>query len=198
MSEKLLRALAKIVESWRVTAETLTLWHGGDLDTTQDYIAHRGGRWEYGPGLYLTTHYDTAKKYAKGSRKLYRVVVRKGIDLPDANIKMDAVKDFVNVCVIKSKRKDVLERLTKHAKGSSLNGEIFVNVMVNEEAVKNTDTGKLREFLVRNGVDYAIVDNAFGWHERMVVVFNMDAVISKTIVKPSEEIKEFDLPTNFG
>ncbi len=27
------------------------------------------GRYESGPGLYLTTHYETARKYAKGGRK---------------------------------------------------------------------------------------------------------------------------------
>ena len=42
----------------------MNVWHGGKLeDSYQDSISHKKGRWEHGPGLYLTTHYDTAKKY---------------------------------------------------------------------------------------------------------------------------------------
>ena len=66
----------KIMEGAR---ETMTFWHGGNLDTSTD-VSHKTGRWEYGPGLYLTTQFDVVQKYAKGSRKLYRVVVEKGVD----------------------------------------------------------------------------------------------------------------------
>ena len=71
------------------------------------------------------------------------------------------------------------------------------NITFNEQAIKNTDTDKLRSFLVQQGVDYSIVDNAFGWHERMVVLFNMKNIISKQIVTPKEKIETFDLPTAF-
>jgi hypothetical protein len=48
------------------------------------------------------------------------------------------------------------------------------------------------------GVDYCIVDNAFGWHEKMIVLYDMKLIITKTVIKPKDKIEVFDLPTNFN
>jgi len=35
---------------YKVVAEqTLTLWHGGNLEFSKENISHKGGRWEHGP-----------------------------------------------------------------------------------------------------------------------------------------------------
>lgn len=190
--------LEQVRAKYRVCAEsTLTLWHGGNLELEKDAIMHKGGRWEHGPGLYLTTHYDTARKYAKGARKLYRVVVKRGTNLSDAQIPVASAVDFVGTYVIGTKRKDVVSRIEKHAKVSGIDADTFLNILINENAVKSTYTDRLREFLVHSGIDYSIVDNAFGWHERMVVLFNMKNIVSKTRVLPKDKIETFDLPTEF-
>ena len=68
--------LGQIMES---ETNTMTFWHGGNLDDyNQGAINQKAGRYEYGPGLYLITKYSEAIKYAKGSRKLYKVTVEKG------------------------------------------------------------------------------------------------------------------------
>lgn len=186
----------KIEALYQIVAEqTLTLWHGGNLEFAQENIAHKGGRWEYGPGLYLTTHYDTARKYSKGSRKLYRVTVAKGVNLYDVSLPLPTVMAFVNSDVIKAKRKDIVERIDKHTKAGSINAETFLNIIINESAIKNTNTDRLRTFFVQNGIDYSIQDNAFGTHERMLVLFNMKKIVNKEIVKPTEKV--FDLPTQW-
>lgn len=154
----------------------------------------RGGRWEHGPGLYLTTHYDTARKYSKGSRKLYRVVIKKGTNIQDVNLPVSAVMDFAESYFIKSKRKEVVSRIEKRVSNNTINADTFLNIVFNEQAIKNTDTDI---FLVKNGVDYSIVDNAFGWGERMIVLFNMKNIVSKTIVKPKDKLEVFDLSTEF-
>jgi len=190
---RLLAALKKVV----FAESTLTLWHGGNLEYGQENVSHKGGRWEHGPGLYLTTHYDTARKYSKGSRKLYRVVVKKGTNIQDVNLPVSAVMDFAENYFIKSKRKEVVSRIEKRINNNTINADTFLNIVFNEQAIKNTDTDKLRIFLVKNGVDYSIVDNAFGWGERMIVLFNMKNIVSKTIVKPKDKIEVFDLSTEF-
>jgi hypothetical protein len=91
----------------------------------------------------------------------------------------------------------VLNRITKQSSGDKVDADVFLNIMINEQAIKSTGTGQLRKFLVDNGVDYSIQDNAFGWHERMVVLFNMKNLVSKTAVKPSDDIEIFDLPTQW-
>lgn len=190
---RLLAALKKVV----FAESTLTLWHGGNLEYGQENISHKGGRWEHGPGLYLTTHYDTARKYSKGSRKLYRVVIKKGTNIQDVNLPVSAVMDFAESYFIKSKRKEVVSRIEKRVNNNTINADTFLNIVFNEQAIKNTDTDKLRIFLVKNGVDYSIVDNAFGWGERMIVLFNMKNIVSKTIVKPKDKLEVFDLSTEF-
>lgn len=190
--------LAQVKAKYTVCANnTLTLWHGGNLELEKDAIMHKGGRWEHGPGLYLTTHYGTAQKYAKGSRKLYRVVIKRGVNLSDATIPLASAMDFVDTYVIRAKKKDVVSRIEKHAKASDIDADTVLNILINADAVKSTNTDKLREFLVHNGIDYSIVDNAFGWHERMVVLFNMKNLLSKTRVLPKDKIEIFDLPTEF-
>jgi len=186
-----------------VAASTMTFWHGGNLDMYDDYVAHKGGRWEYGPGLYLITHYDTAKKYAKGSRKLYRVTVEKGVDVYDAKLPLEVIQTFINTYVSKTLRKGILERLQTRSANGNAPAFMFLNLMINgvpgggKTAVKNTDTDKLRQFLVSNGIDYALVDNPFGWHEKMLVLFNMQKVVKKEIISPKDKIEVYDLPTDW-
>ena len=191
MNSILIAALHKIVAE-----DQLTLWHGGNLDSNKG--VHKKGRWESGPGLYLTTHYDTALKYSKGSRKLYQVTIRQGTDIRDVNISLDSVREFIDDSVIKSKRPDIHERVNKHAKNGELGADIMNNIMINEEALRPANTGAFRNFLVSNGVDYSIQDNLFGWHERVVVIFNMNVITDKKQITPKDKIEVFDLPTKFA
>ena len=105
--------------------------------------------------------------------------------------------DFVDTYVTRAKRDDVVSRIEKHARDSEIDADTFLNILIKENAVKSTYTDRLREFLVHSGIDYSIVDNAFGWHERMVVLFNMKNIVSKTRVLPKDKIETFDLPTEF-
>jgi 8-oxo-dGTP pyrophosphatase MutT (NUDIX family) len=180
------------------SSQTLTLWHGGNLEIDKDSVSHKRGRWEFGPGLYMTTHYDTARKYSKGSRKLYQITISQGTDIRDVYFPIKVCLNFVDDFVIRSKKKDIVERLNSRTTDGKINADTFLNIMINEGAVKNTDTDKLREFIVINGVDYSIQDNAFGWHERMVVLFNTKKIINKKIVTPKDKIEVYDLPTEFS
>lgn len=93
---------------------SFNFWHGGNLTEYNDVIAQKNGRYEYGPGLYLTNFYDIAKKYAKGSRKLYIVTVSIGKDIKGSYVDTDKVLGFIDEYVIKSMRKDITERVLKY------------------------------------------------------------------------------------
>ena len=177
---------------------TISLWHGGNLDDAyDDTISHKKGRFEFGAGLYCTTHYYTAQKYSKGSRKLYLITIKKGRDARTTEIDYNKSIDFVNDYVIKSKRTEILQALSKY-KDKPLFAFIFNNIIINYEGIKPSNTISLRNFLVNQGVDYLIVDNAFGWHETMIVIFDMKMIVNKQIVKPKDKIEVFDLPTGFN
>jgi hypothetical protein len=178
---------------------TMTFWHGGNLDDAFDEtIAHKKGRWEYGPGLYLTTHYDTAMKYAKGGRKLYMITVKKGKQLEDEKLDFEVVKKFINQYVIKNKREELIERLEKRVKDGKLPAFMFCNNIVNTQAIKSSDTDKLRMFLVEQGIDYSIINNPFGWGDKMLVLFNMKNIIKKQVIGSKDKPEVYDLPTSFN
>lgn len=174
---------------------TMTFWHGGNLDDYSDIIAQKNGRYEWGAGLYLITKYDVAAKYARGSRKLYIVTVEKGVDINDAFIDIDKAKQFVDTYVIKHLRKQIWERISnpKFVVDGKIVAYAFNNIILNEKAIKSTNTQYLRAFYVNNGIDYEIVDNPFGWGEKMMVLYNMNKIVNTTQIKPGDKISDYNM-----
>lgn len=178
---------------------TMSLWHGGNLDDAYDESkAQKKGRWEFGVGLYLTTHYSTAQKYSKGSRKMYFITIKKGVDAKDAKIGFDKILEFIDDYVIRSKRKEVLNSMARFKEALEVPAYIFINNIVNHDAIPSSRSNALRNFLVSQGIDYVTVPNAFGWHEMMIVLFNMNLIVEKKIVAPKDQISIYDLPTEFA
>jgi len=161
---------------------TLQFWHGGNLRDYHNFRGNKKGHYEYGPGLYLTTHKPTAERYAKGSRSLYCVTVKPGNDINNAVLAYDILKSFVSSYVIRSQRSAVIERLQVHVKGGNVKAYIFNNLLCNAFAVKPSNTRRLRDFYVNHGIDYQIVDNPFGWGEQMMVLYNTNLITQ--ITKP--------------
>lgn len=169
-------------------------WHGGNLDNFNDIIAQKNGQYEYGPGLYIITHYSTAAKYAKGSRKLYLVSVMPGVDINEAMISLDEVLKFVNTYVIGRLKKEFLERLKTFIVDNKVKAYGFNNIIINTKAVKSINTHAWRQFYIDNGIDYNIIDNAFGWgNTKMMVLYNMKKIVNIIRVKPGDKISMFDL-----
>lgn len=170
-----------------------TFWHGGNLDNMKDDINHAKSRYEYGPGLYLTTSFELAKDYAKGSRKLYMVTVENGKDISDSTIHRQLIDEFVYMNVIRSKRKLVKQHLDNWTRSDgSVNADIFLNIMLNESAVKPSNAGKIRTFLVESGVDYHITGN-IRYNGEMMILFNMKKILKVQRVLPNDQIAVFDL-----
>ena len=172
---------------------TRNYWHGGNLEDYDDIISQKNGRYEYGAGLYITTHYETAKKYAKGSRKLYLVTVENGVDINDAYLPTDKVSEFIMSFVIKTQRKEIFSRLDKYITDKGIKASTFNTIILNEKAVKPSNTRYLRELYIDNGIDYDIVDNPFGWHEEMMVLYNMKKIINVITVTGKDIIEVYDL-----
>lgn len=172
--------------------ETMQFWHGGNLDDYNEIIAQKNGRYEYGPGLYLITKLSVAEKYSKGSRKLYHVKVEKGNDIYDSLLDVSVVHEFVKNYVIGSLRKEVLQRILNHTKDGKIKAFIFNNIILNNKAIKSTKTQNLRQFYVDNNIDYEIVDNAFGFGEKMMVLYNMKKIVKATPTKSPYDIGDLD------
>ena len=197
MSIKLRKIIRSLIKEGVVVPpqipNTMNFWHGGNLDEYNDVIAQKNGRYEYGPGLYLTTKFDVVEKYTKGSRKLYLVTVEKGLDINDAFIDFEDVKEFINTYVIKNLRKEIITRMSVYNVDGKIKAFVFNNIILNEKAIKASNTKNLREFYINKGIDYEITNNAFGWGENMMVLYNMKKIVNVIQVGSKDEIKQLDL-----
>jgi len=197
MNESLRKVVRKILQESIIVPPqipgTMNFWHGGNLDEYDDVIAQKAGRYEYGPGLYIITKYDVASKYAKGSRKMYLITVEKGVDINDAFLNLDDVKEFMNLYVIGNKRKSIMQYLSKYIENNMVPADIFNNLVLNHKAIQSTKTKFLRNFLVKNNIDYEIVNNAFGFGEKMMVLYNMKKIVNVIQIKPGDKIEKYDL-----
>lgn len=168
---------------------TMTFWHGGNLGQFDDTIAQKNGRYEYGPGLYLTEEYVVAQKYAKGGRKMYLVTVAKGVDINDAMLGIDDAIGFVKAYVMAANRKQIIGDLRAHEKiGGLVPAYILMNLILNDKAIRPSNTPALRQFFVDHGVDYEIVGNYGGYGGKMMVLYNMKKIVSHRQYGPKDEI----------
>lgn len=189
---------AKITQS--EIPNTMTFWHGGNLDEFKTSVSHKKGRYVYGAGLYLTTKYRIVADYTKGPRKLYKIVVEKGLDIDDSFIELEKAIEFVKSKVKVRERKTLIEifkekERTRHKETpeGTIPGYFFNNVILNREAISNTKTKDLREFIVECGIDYEL-DNKGD----IMVLYNMDKIIETTRIMPNDEILTYDFRTYFA
>ena len=179
-------------------------FHGGDLEDIKYDIQQNVNRQKYGSGLYLITNYDVAKKYAKGSRKFYIVGVEKGVDISDVELNYHDLSNNVlsRVRGMGNKRSGqtlliLIDINPKFFKGSGVNQTIsaFIvnNYFINNNLLTPQNSQLWREYLVANGIDYEIVDNAFGYHETMMVLYNPRKIKSVKRIMPNDKLPTYDL-----
>jgi hypothetical protein len=124
---------------------------------------------------------------------MYLVTVSNGVDIRNAVLSEQAVQKFISTYIIGGKRKEVWERLQKHKVDNGFKAYVFNNIILNEKAIKSTNTFNLRQFYVDNGIDYELIDNAFGWGETMMVLYNTEKVVQYSAVKPGEIPEKYTL-----
>ncbi len=160
----------------------LTLYHGGhrlEYDY-RDFRPHKNGRWEYGPGLYLTNKISMAQKYAKGQRTVYTVdvILDETKELSNVEIDIDDAIAFTNRFIKVAKRKETINWLERSlSRSGKLYAHVMVNLCLNGNALSSANTVELRRFLVDNGVDYAHDDMSMSSAE-VYVIFDPSVILS--------------------
>lgn len=160
----------------------------------------RKGRYEHGPGIYLTTGLETARKYAKGRGAVLRVEVDSDfVWLQDAVLPTETLVDWVMSQSRLKHRREIVEDLDRAAKrvedrlGEGMSWvETLVNLTVNREALSGDAGPSLAEFLSDHGIGASLVTNAIGRGEDWVVLFDPSKVITWERVGPNEST--WDLP----
>jgi hypothetical protein len=172
---------------------TINFWHGGNLDNYDDIIVQRNGRYEFGPGLYLTQNYSVAKKYAKGNRKLYLITIETGNDISDMLLDIDKVIEFVKNHVLSKLQKEILELIYSYNQNNKIRAYIFNNIILNHKAIKASKIHNLRLFYINNNIDYELLNNTLGFNQKMMILYNMKKIVNIIKIKPNDKISVFDL-----
>jgi hypothetical protein len=180
---------------------TVTLWHGGrDLQYSYgEFRSHKSGTWEHGPGLYLTTHMETAARYAKGGGSLYKVTVTLGTPLRDIKVTEEQAAKFIQTFIASNKRKDIkndVERGFARFKDGSLPLENLMNLGINYEAIRPGMTGELRQYMAEMGADYTVVNRYGGRDETVLVVIN-PKIIKKVVPVKSKDVTSDEYQLTF-
>jgi hypothetical protein len=177
----------------------MILYHGGQSWSGPAEIReHRKGHAEHGPGVYLTTSWQTAKKYSKGGGSVYRVEVDPPKFWSDkASIPVDSISEFATEALGKGKKsKTFMEAVNKVAArtGESIPAWALIAISVNNDLSVGKPGVLLAKFLSELGIGASRVSMG---SEDYVVVHDPSLIRSVSRLR-AEEVSsggfEFDLP----
>lgn len=171
------------------------LYHGGAKWNHFDAQIRKPSknRYEAGAGIYLTNSYETARKYAKGSKVVSKVgIIKNLIKAEDVKIKKSDVINFLKTYISPKFRKLMLGDLDR-VKGDYYPAYYLINLSVNYE-VGGKNALYINNFIVEHGVDISIQKQS--GDEIWVVVHN-PKIIKKVIhTKPSDiKLDDYTLKT---
>lgn len=174
----------------------LSFWHGShNWDGPPEIRPARAKHAEHGPGIYLTTKYETAAKYARGGGRVMKVTVDEPLAmLSDARASLSDMEGFLRQTARVKNRPAIISGLRAYAartkSETSMPIAALVNLMVNHDAAVGAPGVSLAHFLVSMGVDADIVT----WgDEDWLVVFNVGKIASVSPANPTGA-SDYNLP----
>jgi len=181
-----------------IKSGTFQMYHGGSRWSTSPEIRpSKVGRYEGGPGIYLTNNYETARKYAKGGNVVQLVDIRSAFtDLNSVRVTLSELISFVNNIQGMKKKKEIisdLNRVSARTQKLDIPLEVLNNLIVNWEAGSGSVGVQVAEYFVSKGVDATIQDQS--GDEFWLVVFNPKIIINYEVVDPKKlSVDNYILP----
>lgn len=193
-------------------AGIVRMFHGGRRwEGRPEIQPARRGRAECGPGIYLTTKYETARKYAKGGGVPMRVDVRVRMLLEDVAISLDQAKLMATDCVARARLKplfaeldELSQRYMSHTFRSPfiagpespamMPASSLLNLCINDDLLLGERGVRMAGHLTKLGID-ASAHHANA-DDHWLVVFNPDAIVSiKKLPADKIELSDYSLPS---
>ncbi len=185
---------------------TIRMWHGGRRwDGAPEIRTSTKGKAERGPGIYCTTNYQTARKYAAGGGQVRLLEFAPARLLEETAIPLADAEAFVLKTLIKRTHADTIERLRDSAtrrnmaslrqvgNGPHVPASVLNNLCVNSDQAHGAKGLALNAFLVSYGID-ASFESAHG-NETWGVIINPDCISSSRPVKSEDvSLDDYELP----
>lgn len=178
----------------------IQLWHGAhNWQGPPQVRGARKGHAEAGPGLYLTTSYQTARKYARGGGATLRVTLDADLGwLEDATLSLADAVAFVQALRRCGQRTALVRdlrayavRLAPRLGGDTIHASALVNLAVNADAAHGDNGVLLAGFLVEHGIDASL--HLATSTEDWVVVFNPKKILGVERVGAGDVPPEADM-----
>jgi len=151
----------------------IVMWHGAHRwEGPPEIRALRQGHAEHGPGIYMTTSVDTARKYAKGGGSLIRFEVdRDLVLLEDVRLPVSEMIAFVKERPRLKHKSEImadLERAHERMKGP-VHADVLNNLFVNYRVSVGAHGPELARFFVEHSIDASAV---YQGQDDWLVLFN--------------------------
>lgn len=184
--------LAALLESENLAV----MYHGGTQWRSRPEIrGPRQGKYEAGPGLYLTNYYNRARSYAGGSKTVMRVLV----DLSRVRLAQhvelnpNEVAEFLKSIRMKNRAGVFADLDRSTQRRPRFTADTFINLIVNNEAGAGQSGVEIAKWLADKGVT-ASLEKQSGDEEWLVVI---DPTIIRSYSKlvVGKGFDEWELPT---
>lgn len=182
----MMRSLINLVES---NTSTFLMWHGSRRwDGAPEIKPPRAGRYEAGPGIYFTTNYMTARRYAKGGGATFLATLDQSMRLADeVLIPLDTALQFVKDAPRMRHKAEIatdIRNNTARRQTDSVAATILINLVVNYEAGAGASGVAVARFLREQGVDASLERQS---NEDWLVVTNPKVILSMRRM-PAQEV----------
>lgn len=178
-----------------IQSGTFQVYHGGSKWYSDPEIRPTKGRYEGGPGIYFTTNYETARKYAKGSNVVQIVDIDSSFtDLKIVKVDVNTIFQFLDSLSGLKKKKELkadIQRIADRLQKQEIPLTVLNNLIVNWEAGSGEIGKEVAKFFVSNGAD-AVLDDQSG-EEQWLIVFNPKIIKNYKVTNP-KEIETYMLP----
>lgn len=177
----------------------IEMWHGGRRWTERPEVQPpKRGRYECGPGIYLTNQYERARhKYARGNGVTTLVSLKDDISwLEQKSLPLQELEDYVRRTPGLRKREMLLEDLSESASRVGKNQipvSYLVNLCVYYDVLGGNQGLRLASWLAEQGIDASLYN--VNLTEQWVIVFN-PAIIEgyRTVSAAEVSLDQYSLP----
>lgn len=178
--------------------QTLNFWHGARRwENPPTLRPSRSGRYECGPGVYLSNHLSTARKYSKGGGQAVLVCLSPDINLLEESfLTLQEQLDGLSVLPRVKSKKNIIDDLnqaaTRHHQ-KPMPASYLLNLCVNYESLSGKSGVALANWYASKNIDASLVSQSND--ENWIVVFNPEKIISAKVYNSSDAWDIGDFPT---